>query len=168
LARASYRRDLAVSHNNLGLTQTELGQSAEAEASFREALDFQELLVGQQPRDVGMQSSLGGIYNNLGIVLEGLHRIPEAAAAYQQAVKYQQAAFARASTVARYRVFLSKHYFNYGRVLRQLGDGDQAHCCAHPPAGRRPELYKHDAPASVSTAHRSGRNGDTLACAACL
>jgi hypothetical protein len=28
--------------------------------------------------------------------------------------------------VARYRSFLSKHYFNYGRVLRQLGRPDDA------------------------------------------
>lgn len=66
------------------------------------------------------------MYNNLGIALEELGRTQDAAVAYKLAVEHQRIAFTAANDVARYRSFLSKHYFNYGRVLRQLGYPDQA------------------------------------------
>lgn len=125
-ARTSYRRDLAVSYNNLGMTHTDMLQAADAEQAFRQALALQERLVAQHPGDVGLHSSLGGIYNNLGIVLEETQRAGLAAEAYRKAVEHQQVAHARAATVARYRTFLSKHYYNYARVLRELGAADQA------------------------------------------
>ncbi len=118
---------LAVGFNNLGLAQSKLGHATEAEPSFRQALALQETLVKQDPRDVDLQSALGGMYNNLGIVLEELNRSADAVKAYEQAVAHQQQAVASAPEIARYRQFLSKHYFNYGRVLRQTGHpGDAA------------------------------------------
>ena len=99
---------------------------AGAERSFRQALDLQEALVRQNPHDLDLHSSLGGIYNNLGIVLEELHRTADAAKSYKQAVEHQQIASSNAPQVSRYRVFLSKHYYNYGRVLRRLGRPDNA------------------------------------------
>lgn len=151
-ARTSYRRDLAVSYNNLGLMQSEWQQTADAEQSFRHALELQTALVEQHPGDVGLESSLGGIYNNLGIVLEAAPRLAEAAEAYRHAVAHQQVAFARATSVARYRVFLSKHYYNYGRVLRQLGAGDQA---ARVALTRR-ELWPHDPQRLLTVAEELG------------
>jgi len=121
-----YRRDLAVSYNNRGLMQSRLGSSTEAERSFMQGLDLQNALVAQYPDDLDLQSSLGGVYNNLGIVFEELRRIEDAAVAYKHAVEHQRVAFSGAVEVSRYRSFLSKHYFNYGRVLRQLGHPDQA------------------------------------------
>ena len=99
---------------------------AEAEKSFLQALDLQQALVAQYPEDLELQSSFGGVYNNLGIVLEELGRIEDAASAYKAAVEHQRIAFSQAKDVSRYRSFLSKHYYNYGRVLRQLGYPEQA------------------------------------------
>jgi len=93
---------------------------------FRQALTIQKALVAQYPDDLDLQSSLGGVYNNLGMSLEELHRIGDAAVAYKHAVEHQRIAFAQASSVARYRAFLSTHYYNYGRLLRQSGHPDQA------------------------------------------
>jgi tetratricopeptide (TPR) repeat protein len=121
-----FRRDLAVSCNNLGLTYSKLERGGEAEDSFNEALRLQRELVAEDAQDAESQSSLGGIYNNLGILLEGAGRLSQAAEHFQKAVAHQRAAFERAPSVARYREFLSKHYFNQGRVLRQLKRGDEA------------------------------------------
>ena len=101
------------------------GETSLAEESFRKALELQESLVAQNPGDIALQSGLAGVYNNLGIVLEGLQHMEQAAAAYQQAVDHQQIAYAHAPSVARYRSFLSKHYYNYGRVLRKMGQADK-------------------------------------------
>jgi tetratricopeptide (TPR) repeat protein len=59
-------------------------------------------------------------------VLEELNRTEAAAEAYERAVEHQTAAHQRAPSVERYRSFLSKHYYNYGRVLRQLGRPEDA------------------------------------------
>jgi tetratricopeptide (TPR) repeat protein len=69
---------------------------------------------------------LGSVYNNLGIAFEEQQRPADAAVAYKNAVEQQRVAFLRAPSVTRYRIFLSKHYFNFGRVLRQLGQPDRA------------------------------------------
>ena len=122
----SYCRNLSLTANNHGLMQSRLGQTQEAEQSFRQALTRLESLVAQDPGDVTLQSSLAGVCNNLGMVLEAREQLAQAAAAFQQAVDHQQVAYAEAATVTRYRTFLSKHYFNYGRVLRKLGQADEA------------------------------------------
>ena len=121
-----YRRDLAIRYNNLGMTQASLSQAAEAERSFRQALELQESLVRQNPQDVDLRSDMGGIYNNLGMILEKLQRNKEAADSYRKAVEHQKVAFGQAPEIARYRSFLSHHYFNYGEVLRRLGRVDEA------------------------------------------
>jgi len=82
--------------------------------------------VRQNPGDLDLHSSLGGIYNNLAIVQEELRRPAEAAASYRRAIEHQKTAQSQAPKVSRYRVFLSKHYFNYGRVLRRLGRPEEA------------------------------------------
>ena len=125
-AHKSYRRDLAVSFNNRGLMMSKLGAPADAEQSFVQALTLQKSLVAQYADDLDLQSSLGGVYNNLGITLVELRRAEDAAVAYKHAVEHQRIAYSQASSVSRYRLFLSKHYYNYGRVLRQLGYPGQA------------------------------------------
>jgi hypothetical protein len=62
----------------------------------------------------------------LGIVLEELQRIPQAAEAYRRAIEHQRVAYAQAAGVERFRTFLSKHCYNYGRILRRLGFADHA------------------------------------------
>lgn len=125
-ARKSYRQDLAVSFNNDGLTRSRLGQASAAEEAFEQSIAIQTALVAIHPDDAALRSSLGGVYNNLGIAFEEQRRFEDAAVAYQKAVEQQRVAYVRAPTVMRYRIFLSKHYFNFGRVLRQLGQPDRA------------------------------------------
>ena len=122
----SYQRDLAFSFNNLGLVQSQLRRVAEADESFRQALALQEQLIASNPRDIDLSSSQGAIYNNVGIIAEGLNKLDDAGKLYRKAVEYQCRAYAGAPDVARYREYLSKHYYNYGRVMRRLGYPDEA------------------------------------------
>ncbi|NQT16729.1 MAG: hypothetical protein HQ582_28490, partial [Planctomycetes bacterium] len=49
------------------------------------------------------------------------------AESYKKAAEHQRVAYLHAPQVERYRRYLSKHYFNYGRVLgRRLGRPDEA------------------------------------------
>jgi serine/threonine protein kinase/tetratricopeptide (TPR) repeat protein len=125
-SRKSYRQDLAVSFNNFGLVASRLSQTDAAEKAFEQSVAIQESIVALHPDDMALRSSLGGVYNNLGIAFEEQRRFEDAALAYKNAVEQQRVAYLRAPTVTRYRVFLSKHYFNFGRVLRQLGQPDRA------------------------------------------
>ena len=60
----------------------------------------------------------------------------------------QRVAFLRAPSVTQYRIFLSKHYFNFGRVLRHLGQADRD---AHMAVARR-ELWLADGDRRFSVA----------------
>ncbi len=153
------RRDLAVSCNNLGLTYSKLQRAGEAEDSFHEALRLQQELVAEDAGDAETQSSLGGIYNNLGILLEGAGRLPAAAEQFQQAVAHQRTAFERAPSVVRYREFLSKHYFNQGRVLRQLKRGGEAASAAM----ERKKLWTGDPDRLYSVAEELALASESLA-----
>lgn len=157
-AQRNYRRDLAVSYNNRGLMQSKLGQPREAEQSFTQALELQLALVAQYPEEIELHSSLGGVYNNLGIVLEEQRDIKDAAVAYKRAVEHQRIAFSRASDVGRYRMFLSRHYYNYGRVLRHLDHPEQA---VHSALARR-ELWPNDPERLFSIAEELALAGAAL------
>jgi len=125
-AQKSYRHTLARAYNNLGSAQGRLGRTAAAESSYRHALALQEALVQQDPQDLDLLSDLGGMCNNLGTVLEEMKRPSEAVAAYEQAVSHQRQALSQAPEIAKYRQYLSKHYYNYDRALRLTGRADEA------------------------------------------
>jgi serine/threonine protein kinase/Tfp pilus assembly protein PilF len=152
-AQKSYRHTLAIGYNNLGLAQGKQGNVAEAEGSFRQALALLETLAGQDGHDgknfnVDQESLLGAVYNNLGSVLyESNHKF-EAVKAFEQAVAYQKRAVLHAPDVGKYKQFLSKHYFNYARALRQTGRLSDA---AEVALARR-DLWHHDAKHLVEVA----------------
>lgn len=154
----SYQRDLAVSFNNLGLVQNELRRVVEAAESFRRALTLQERLILQDPSDVDLLSSLGSIYNNLGFVSEELKEFADAGSHYRNAIEYQRRAHAGAPDISRYGEFLSKHYHNYGRVMRRLGRPDEAVRVA---LARR-ELWPGDPKRLVSVAEELALAGKLL------
>ena len=76
--------------------------------------------------DAELQSTLGGIYNNHAFVLEQLGRQHQALDSYRLAVEHQHAAHLAATEVPRYRDYLSKHFFNCGRLLRESRDFREA------------------------------------------
>ena len=106
--------------------QSRLHYAGAAERAFQQSVSIQEPLVTMHPDDLALRCSLGGVYNNLGIAFEEQRRFEDAAVAYKNAIEQQQVAYQRAPRVTRHRMFLSKHYFNLGRVLRQIGQADRA------------------------------------------
>ena len=79
-----YRRDLALSHNNLGILLSGLRKRPEAEEQYRKALAIQEKLVAEFPAVPEYRKDLAGSHNNLGDLLTDLGKRPEAEAAVSE------------------------------------------------------------------------------------
>lgn len=122
----SSRRDLAISYNNLGRLHGETDETAQAEESLANARAIFEDLVADYPNELTYRSSLGGVLNNQAMALERLDRSGEAESAYRAAIEHQRFALERAETVARFREFLSKHYWNFGQFLQRVGRLEEA------------------------------------------
>ncbi|QDV45091.1 Serine/threonine-protein kinase PrkC [Stieleria neptunia] len=112
-----YQRDLAVSINNLGLAFAKTQRFEQAQSAFEEALAFQMTLTEAFEQDADQHSTLGGVFNNVAFVHEELGNLEQAIDAYQSAVKHQEIAYNVSAQTPRYREFLSKHYFNYAKLL---------------------------------------------------
>ncbi len=136
----TYQRDLAVTQNNLGMALAAQDQFDSAKRAFDQALGYQIALTEAFADDAELQSTLGGIYNNHAFVLEKLGRRAHALESYRLAVKHQQQALLAAPEVPRYRDYLSKHFYNCARLLRESDDFDQAVQFAL----RRRELWSDD------------------------
>ncbi|WP_147869303.1 serine/threonine-protein kinase [Stieleria maiorica] len=122
----TYQRDLAVTQNNLGMALAAQDQFDSARRAFDQALNYQVALTEAFADDAELQSTLGGIYNNHAFVLEKLNRHPQALDSYRLAVQHQQRALLAAPEVPRYREYLSKHFYNCARLLRESDHFDQA------------------------------------------
>ncbi|MCC9601142.1 serine/threonine-protein kinase [Stieleria sp. JC731] len=122
----AHQRDLAVTENNLGLALASQGDFEHAREAFDQALLFQQNLVNEFTEDAEIQSTLGGILNNLGFVQEKLHQTKRALESYRKAVKHQMVAHRTASEVPRYREYLSKHFYNCARLLRDDRNTDES------------------------------------------
>ncbi|MCG8649126.1 MAG: protein kinase [Pirellulales bacterium] len=143
-----HQRDIAVTYNNLGLTLAKQNQLEEAREVFGKALHFQAAVCETFAGDADLQSTLGGIYNNLAFVQERLALQTEAIDSYRSAVEHQSKAHTAAPQVARYRLFLSKHFFNYARMLRKSGRPEEAVKITL----KRRELWKNDGDRLASVA----------------
>ena len=123
---ATYRFQLAVTRNNLGQIQNTLGELDAARESFETAIDHLERFVEDHPNDPNYLSSLGGTLNNLGMTLERMDQNGQAVGVYRKAIGYQYRAMQIAPTMARFRLFLNKQYWNYARLLRKQNQFEEA------------------------------------------
>ena len=64
--RRAVLSDLALSHNNLGLLQSDTEQTTAADQSFQEAIRLQEQLAARDPSEPEHRRNLAASYNNLG------------------------------------------------------------------------------------------------------
>jgi tetratricopeptide (TPR) repeat protein len=122
----AYRRDLAISYNNLGMAESRGGRLAEAEASFQKSAQLQDVLLSAQPNDAETHSNQGSVWNNLGMLFDQQKRPADAEKAYQQAIANQRRALDAAPTNDRYRALLSRHYLNSARNLIKQAKYDAA------------------------------------------
>jgi serine/threonine protein kinase/tetratricopeptide (TPR) repeat protein len=125
-AVVGYRRELAVSWNNLGQALDARGRAVEAADAYNAAEEIVAALVEDYPDELEFRSLYGAVLNNRGMALEASGRRDEARAAFEQAIAEQRTAYERAPQVAAFRDNLSKHYYNFGRALRDAGDPARA------------------------------------------
>lgn len=136
----NYQRDIAVTHNNYGLALAAHQRYEEAREAFDQSLAHQIPLAELFVNDADLQSTLGGVYNNRGFAQEKLGEVDGAIESYRMAVKHQTRAYQSTPEVPQYREYLSKHYFNYAKLLRSAGRDAEA----FETAKRRRELWKGD------------------------
>ncbi|QDS99614.1 protein kinase domain-containing protein [Adhaeretor mobilis] len=115
-----YRRNLAVSLNNFAQFAGN-AQRDEALQYFEDALEVVSQLAEDYPQEPEFASLQAGILNNQGMQYERLLQWEEASGVYQEAIVVQRKVFETRPTVEA-RDQLSRHYFNYGRSLRESGD----------------------------------------------
>ncbi len=115
-----YRSDLAITWNNLAQALARENNTSEAERAYERAEELFAELVADFPRDIRYRSSLAGVLNNRGMASELAGDLKSALTAYQQAIEHQRIAVEQAPQQTQYREFLSKHYFNCARTLRNM------------------------------------------------
>jgi tetratricopeptide (TPR) repeat protein len=79
-------RELARSHNNLGILLTDTGRYAEAQAAFSQAIQQLSRTSIPQAEDFGRQADLARSYINLGVLLRKQKNIADAEQAYRDAI----------------------------------------------------------------------------------
>jgi tetratricopeptide (TPR) repeat protein len=122
----AYRRDLALSHNNLGLLLADLGQRAAAEEQVRKALAIREKLAAEFPAVPDYRQHLAGSHGNLGLLLAGLGQGAAAQEQYRQALAIFEKLAADFPAVPDYRADIAKSHESLGTVLAGLGQGAAA------------------------------------------
>lgn len=119
-----------VPYNQLGLELSRRGRPDEAIANFSRARVLLESSLRDHPDDLRKRSLLGGVLNGIGMAQADQGRHREALATFRRAIGHQGIAFARAPRVGQYRLFLSNHYLNLSRTLRDLGRTSEAEAAA--------------------------------------
>jgi serine/threonine-protein kinase len=80
----AYRRELCVALHNLGLTLSHLGERRAAAVALRQAVDAQQKLIHDFPKDAKARQILGRHYSALAGVLRADHRPADVAAVVRQ------------------------------------------------------------------------------------
>jgi tetratricopeptide (TPR) repeat protein len=111
-----YRRELAASHNNLGLVLANVGRRPEAEDAYRQALAIQGNLVADFPDVPLYRHDLAKHHSNLGRVLGDLGQRPKAQRAYQEALTILDKLVTDFPAVAKYRQTLVSTYISLGEL----------------------------------------------------
>jgi serine/threonine-protein kinase len=120
-ARAEFIRDLAKSHNGLGLLLEATGRPNEAEAAYREALRLLKPLAADSPTDPELHSQMAANYNNLGILLWRTARLPEAEAAYRDALGLEKRLTADFPSRRDFGLSLAQGHNNLANLLVDAG-----------------------------------------------
>jgi tetratricopeptide (TPR) repeat protein len=123
---ASYRRDEAGSHVDLGILLKRLGKHGEAEAAFRHASAVLEKLADDFPAAPQYRRELARSQNSLGGLLADLGKHGEAEAAFRDALVDQEKLADDFPAVPEYRQELALIHNNLGMLLERLGKRGEA------------------------------------------
>ncbi|WP_442505837.1 protein kinase domain-containing protein [Novipirellula sp. SH528] len=116
----TYRRDLVISLNHLGLALSKTGERVNAREVFLRALQQQRTLTKQFASDAETHSMLGGVLNNLGFLYRQMGDDAAAIDAYEEAVTHQTVAVDFAPEVERYRKYLDRHQQNLSELTQAI------------------------------------------------
>lgn len=112
----TYRRDLVVSLNALGMSLSALGRFEQANGSLQQAARHGRYLNKTTNDNAEVRSMLAGVLNNLGFLQQQLGDKSAARQSYHEAVQHQEMATNLAPQVARYRKLLQTHRINLDRL----------------------------------------------------
>jgi tetratricopeptide (TPR) repeat protein len=125
----AYRKDLARSHNSLGLLLAGLSQLDAAEKEYRAALTLREQLAEQFPAVPAYRQELARSHNNLGLLLRDLGRLDAAEKEYRAALVLYEKLAEQFPGVHGYRQNLAGSHNNLGILLdglRRRDEGEKA------------------------------------------
>ena len=90
LREDKYQDDFAASYVDLGLLERQLGRLAEAESSFRRAIEIRETLVRKRPERSDYRSGLAWCYQHLAAVQDALGRPADAEVSRRRAIAIRE------------------------------------------------------------------------------
>ena len=121
-----FRSNLAKSHYNAGLVQSETGQHDLALRSYARAIEIHQGLADANPSVIGFQRDLAASQVNLGVVEGELGRPQEAVRSYERAIAIFEKLAAANPSVTEFRSNLAQRHVNIGFMRRDAGDPEQA------------------------------------------
>ncbi|MFO0842695.1 MAG: tetratricopeptide repeat protein [Gemmataceae bacterium] len=124
--RHDFRRELATSHQSLGVLLSHTGRLKEAEAYQAEALAVRRQLAADFPDRPDFRLDLADNYNSHGLVLRDAGRAKEAEGAYDQALAIYKQLAADFPTRFDFRRELASTHNNLGLLLSDTGRNKQA------------------------------------------
>jgi tetratricopeptide (TPR) repeat protein len=116
-----YRRELAISHNNLGAQLADLGKRPEAEEQYRRGLALQEKLTADSPAVPQFRQEMAISHTNLGLLLADLGKRPEAEEQIRRALALREKLAADFPAVPEYRQELAASHNDLGFLLAEVG-----------------------------------------------
>jgi eukaryotic-like serine/threonine-protein kinase len=127
------RADLALTYSKIGKLCAEIGSSADAEDSDKQAINLYQELAATNPGEIDYRRRIGVCKNNLALVLERTGRTAEARQAFAEAIRLQEEALGSAyidqrigEDVNQCRADLAAACSSLGRLQNQTGDSEGA------------------------------------------
>jgi tetratricopeptide (TPR) repeat protein len=116
----------ALAYRRVGDIQFKLGEQAQAEAAYREALALAGRLIDDYPEVLAYREALAACYHQLGTLLSAAKRFPEAETAYRKAAEGRYQLLAAFPDSQPYRYDLAASRNRLGRVLHVSGRAREA------------------------------------------
>ena len=118
------RREVGNAHSRVGDIQHLLGENAEAEAAYRQALEIQRALLAESPEDPELAADLARTEHELAILLKELNRFDESKQLLDEAREARSALHDEAPDDLDYQADLASSIYQMGAVLARLVGGE--------------------------------------------
>ncbi len=119
--RPEFRRDLALSHGNLGLLFRANARLKDGEAAYTNCADILKQLTKEYPDRTEFRQALGRCYGNFGVLVRAAGRLKDAEAHYTNAVEVQKSLADEFPDRVEFRQDLARGYNNLGVLNTDAG-----------------------------------------------